>query len=99
MSGEPIITFTLEDPHGAVARALTWAMYLEICQIYNEPVDEAKTDWTPKRVDGPGGRFVVAWVDGIPSACGAFRPLEPGFAEVKRVYVAPTSAAEAWPAS
>lgn len=37
----------------------------------------------------PRGAFLVGYVDGEPVACGALRELEPGIAEIKRMYVAP----------
>jgi GNAT superfamily N-acetyltransferase len=37
----------------------------------------------------PRGAFLVAEVDGVPAGCGAWRALEPGTAEIKRVYVEP----------
>jgi putative acetyltransferase len=33
------------------------------------------------------GRFVVAWLDGVPAGCGAVRLLSPDRAELKRMYV------------
>jgi GNAT superfamily N-acetyltransferase len=38
----------------------------------------------------PQGCFVVAFVDGAAVACGGFRFLSTGVAEIKRMYVAPT---------
>lgn len=37
----------------------------------------------------PRGCFVVATMDGTDVACGGFRPLRRGVAEIKRMYVAP----------
>jgi GNAT superfamily N-acetyltransferase len=37
----------------------------------------------------PAGAFLVAEVDGVPAACGAWRALPSGAAEMKRVYVEP----------
>jgi putative acetyltransferase len=36
-----------------------------------------------------GIQFVLASLNGVPVACGALQPLEPGVAEVKRMYVRP----------
>jgi GNAT superfamily N-acetyltransferase len=35
----------------------------------------------------PDGRFLLALIDGIAVACGGFRFLRPGVAEIKRMYV------------
>src|SRR3954447_20592816 len=37
----------------------------------------------------PAGLFLVAEVDGVPAACGAWRAMPSGVAEIKRVYVEP----------
>ncbi|MGD0378896.1 MAG: GNAT family N-acetyltransferase [Acidimicrobiales bacterium] len=39
--------------------------------------------------EGPRGCFVVATIDGTDVACGGFRPLGRGVAEIKRMYVDP----------
>ena len=39
-------------------------------------------------LEASGGRFLIAYVDGMAAACGAFRPFD-GSAEIKRMYVAP----------
>lgn len=38
-----------------------------------------------------GATFIVARIAGRAVACGAFRPLEPGVVEVKRMYVEPSA--------
>jgi putative acetyltransferase len=40
-------------------------------------------------LSGPGSAFLIAWVGGRPVGCGALRPMAPGVAEVKRMYVEP----------
>jgi GNAT superfamily N-acetyltransferase len=37
----------------------------------------------------PHGLFLVAEVDGVAAGCGAWRAVEPGVAEIKRLYVEP----------
>jgi GNAT superfamily N-acetyltransferase len=48
------------------------------------PVDA--TEFAP-----PGGRFLVAWADGVPAGCGGWRTLasDDTVAEIKRMYTAP----------
>jgi putative acetyltransferase len=46
------------------------------------------TDEAPKGID-PQVHFLVARVDREPVGCGGLRPLEPGTAEVTRMYVRP----------
>ena len=43
----------------------------------------------PEEFALPGGVFVLALLDGQPVACGGFRPLRAGIAELKRMYVRP----------
>lgn len=39
----------------------------------------------------PHGAFLIAWSDDLPVGCASLRPLEPGIAEVKRLWVAPSA--------
>jgi GNAT superfamily N-acetyltransferase len=43
----------------------------------------------PEDFAPPGGRFVVAYRDGRPAACGGLKRLDARTAEIKRLYVAP----------
>jgi putative acetyltransferase len=44
----------------------------------------------PEEVVEGRGAFLVAYLDGKPIGCGAVRQIEPGLAEIKRMYVDPT---------
>ncbi|WP_181311437.1 GNAT family N-acetyltransferase [Nocardioides campestrisoli] len=46
---------------------------------------------TPEEMAPPRGAFHVVTLGGRPVACGGVRLLDPGTAEVKRMYVAPTA--------
>lgn len=52
--------------------------------------NSGKSSFDPQDVRGPNALFVVARDgDGLPVGCGAFRPLQSGIAEVKRMYAKP----------
>jgi GNAT superfamily N-acetyltransferase len=72
-----------EDP---VAVDLVGRVQQEYVERYGGP-DEAAVD--PDEFVPPNGLFLVAEVDGVPAACGAWRVYPPGGVEIKRVYVAP----------
>lgn len=64
------------------------ALSAELGAIYG---DDGSGAFTPADVQTPGSGFVVAWLDGEAVGCGALRPLAPGVAEVKRMYVVPAA--------
>ena len=77
-----------DDP---VAQDLVEQVQQEYVARYGGP-DEAVVD--PAEFLPPQGLFLVAEVDGVPAACGAWRAMEPDAgqrktAEIKRVYVEP----------
>ena len=86
----------LRDGSRAALRALPYddpvALYL-VEQVQEEYVaryggrDAAVVE--PAEFLPPLGLFLVAEVDGVPAACGAWRALPEGPAEIKRVYVEP----------
>lgn len=52
--------------------------------------DSGRSSFDPADVAVPGALFVIARDDdGRPVGCGAYRPLSPGIAEVKRMFAAP----------
>jgi GNAT superfamily N-acetyltransferase len=85
-------------PDGAVARLralpyrdpLAQELIERVQQEYVERYggrDAAVVD--PGEFDPPSGLFLVAEIDGFAAGCGAWRRVQPGVAEVKRLYVDP----------
>jgi GNAT superfamily N-acetyltransferase len=72
-----------DDP---VAQQLIGRVQQEYVRRYGGP-DGAVV--TPGEFSPPTGVFLVAQVDGVPAGCGAWRALDDGRAEMKRVYVEP----------
>ena len=76
------------DPREPEAAALISAMTAEITKVYDHEIDGAG-NFKPEDVLVPGGGFIVGRVDARAVACGGFRPLAPGIAEIKRMFVDP----------
>jgi ribosomal protein S18 acetylase RimI-like enzyme len=98
-----VIELTEEPYDGEVAVALVAALHAEINVRYAAEIEGMTleeiiagdtsylADVTAEQVRRPHGVFVVAHLDGVPVGCGALRPTpdEPGWAEIKRMYIAP----------
>ena len=84
----PALEISLIDPRAPEAAALIQAMTAEITAIYDHKIDGAG-NFKPEDVLVPGSGFIVGRVDDQAVACGAFRPLQKGIAEIKRMFVAP----------
>jgi len=84
----PALEITPIDPREPEAAALIRAMTAEVTKTYDHKIDGAG-NFKPEDVLVPGSGFLVGRVEGQAVACGGFRPLEPGIAEIKRMYVAP----------
>ena len=78
-------------PADAAAARLLMAEYMdEIERRLGGPFDHARyPDPAPAELEPPRGLLLVAFDGGDPVACGAVRVIEPGMAEIKRMYVAP----------
>jgi GNAT superfamily N-acetyltransferase len=74
----------LADPHGEAAALLLPRLMAELAHRYPEDDTVAPV---PAAIDGPGGAFVVAWLDEQAAGCGALRPMSAEVAEIKRMYV------------
>jgi DNA-binding MarR family transcriptional regulator/GNAT superfamily N-acetyltransferase len=79
------------DPDDPAALACVGAYY----RLLAEKVPGTRPDmFTLPLTDAPKyrppeGAFLIAWSDDLPIACVSLRPLEPGVAEVKRLWVDP----------
>ena len=75
------------DPDHIVARTLLNALSDTLALLTGS---SGRASFDPVDVRGPGAGFLVACADnGQPLGCAAWRPLEPGVAELKRMYAAP----------
>ena len=84
------ITIASTDLTSPVSRALIASLNEELAGVYSEPgATHFRLD--PDEVGDGRGAFLVIYQDGIPVGCGALRLLEPGTAELKRMYVAPAA--------
>ena len=75
----------LDDP---VAVSLIGRLDAELSAMYPEPGANHFTLTGEQVTDGQGG-FFVAHLDGVAAGCGAYRMIEPGTAEIKRMFVDP----------
>ncbi len=80
-----IVGTDLTDP---VARALIEALNAELTGAYPEP-GATHFGLEPEEVAAGQGTFVVVYRNDEAVGCGALRLLEPGTAELKRMYIAP----------
>src|SRR4051812_176278 len=81
-----VITIEHEDPSSADARWCLSHYFAELAQRFEEGFDPGAPlpaeDLTP-----PAGAFLLARSLGQPAACGVLRAIEPGTAEIKRMWV------------
>jgi GNAT superfamily N-acetyltransferase len=83
MLGLEIRTSALDAPE---ALALNEALQQEYVVRYG---GRDRTPVDPEEFTPPLGAFRLAWLDGRAVACGGVRVIEPGLAEIKRMYVEP----------
>jgi putative acetyltransferase len=77
------------DPFSPEAALLIARLSAELAAMYPEYPDSGAGAFQPADAAGPRSAFLIAWLDGRPVACAAVRPMEPGIAEFKRLYVEP----------
>jgi putative acetyltransferase len=84
------ITIARADLASPVSRALIAELNEELAGVYTEPgATHFRLD--PEEIGDGRGVFLVIYRNGTPVGCGALRLIEPGTAELKRMYVAPAA--------
>lgn len=95
-TGEFHLWFVPMDASESPAADLIEAMVVEMEELYGVRIDAAIVDGkampsaTPADFAPPSGVYLVGYLDGVPVAGGGLKQLEPGVAEIKRMYVAPS---------
>jgi GNAT superfamily N-acetyltransferase len=85
-----MIEFRREPAGSPTARTLLTAMEQEMFELYE--MSEMPTPATTEDLEpAGGGAYLVGWEDGRAVAGGALKRIEPGVAEIKRMYVLPDS--------
>ena len=84
----PSLEISRIDPREPEAAALIRAMTDEVTRLYDHAID-GSGNFKPEDVMVPGSGFFIGRVERRAVACGAFRPLGPGIAEIKRMFVNP----------
>lgn len=78
------LSITTAAPDSDEARGLLDALSDTLAAITG---DSGRSSFDPADVRGPGARFVIARdASGEAVGCGAYRPLQPGIAELKRMF-------------
>ncbi|HEV7282866.1 MAG TPA: GNAT family N-acetyltransferase [Pirellulaceae bacterium] len=86
-AAERSLHLALCDPTAPAAQRLIRELTQELALLYDD--EDGSGNFKPEDVAVPGSGFVVGWLGDGAIACGAFRPLEPGVAEIKRMFVSP----------
>jgi putative acetyltransferase len=81
-----MLTISRERLDSPIARSLIEALNAELSERYPEP-GATHFNLSEAEVAERNGTFLVANLDGEPAGCGAIRIIEPGIAEIKRMYV------------
>lgn len=87
MRAPSALTIRPERPDSPDGRLLIGALDAYLASLY--PPEENFTELAPGDVEGDRGVFLVGSLEGRAVACGALRLLNPGAAEVKRMWVDP----------
>jgi putative acetyltransferase len=86
---EPALTIRRVSPRSPDATALLADLSREIAAMYADRGDDGGAGFRVEDVEGPRAAFLVAYADGVPVGCGALRPYDGEWGEVKRMYTVP----------
>jgi GNAT superfamily N-acetyltransferase len=87
-NSQPVLVIQRVGLDDERAQRLIAALNAELTEMYQDPsANHFRLD--DDEVSGEGGCLLVAEVDDVAVACGAYRRLDNGSAEVKRMYVSP----------
>jgi GNAT superfamily N-acetyltransferase len=84
------LTIYREDLHSQAAQRLIDALNAELSAMYPEP-GATHFRLEAAEVAADNGAFLVGYLRAEPVACGAFRCIDAGIAEIKRMYVTPAA--------
>lgn len=80
------MSFAIVPADSPEARQLQRRQIAEMAELYG---GEGPAPLRAEQFETPEGCFVLGTIDGVAQACGGFRSLRPGVAEIKRMYVDP----------
>ena len=76
-------------PDEAPGAELLGEFYAEISALYPDWSPELGSTASVADMLPPGGRFVVAYIDGRPAGCGTVKRFDDRTGEIKRIYIRP----------
>jgi DNA-binding MarR family transcriptional regulator/GNAT superfamily N-acetyltransferase len=84
------VDITLEAPDSAAAQWCLSQCFAELAARFDTGFDAARSNSASiEEMTPPAGFFALAWLDGVPVACGALKVSERGTGEIKRMWTAP----------
>ena len=81
--------FVVADPVTPPASELLAEMSADLNEVYGTPSRLDRPQLSPAELRAPRGAYLVGWRGPDAVAGGGLRPLEPGVAEFKRMFVRP----------
>lgn len=84
------LTIVEVDPTGDAALALLREAAIEARELYPE-LFTVDMPWPENQPTPKHGVYLVAYMDGLPVACGALRPIDGNSVEVRRMFVTSTA--------
>lgn len=88
--GRDRISFDVVDPRDPRAQTCMLAYYAELAKRFDRGFDVSLSK-DPDAADmiHPRGAFLLAMSDGLPIGCGGLKGTDHGYAEIKRLWIAP----------